>query len=161
MHRLHIREHIREYGPWRTLRLAMIVAISAGGVALVIRIVIYPDDRRPETTAAGALLVDPNALKHADADEVLAVIRRGMFRSASPVRSTPMADRTIERIRSQLTLQCILNIGGERVAYIDIKGVGLKPCKIGDSVQDLFKVLNINERSIDLSIVDHRTTLSL
>jgi hypothetical protein len=72
-----------------------------------------------------------------------------------------MADKTIERIKSQLKLKCIMEIRGEPVAYINIKGASLKKCKVGDSVSDLFTVLNINKHSVEISIVDHKVTLNL
>jgi hypothetical protein len=93
--------------------------------------------------------------------ELSRVIRPGLFKSATSLRDKPMADKTIERIRSQLKLQCIMEMSGEPVAYVNIEGVGLKKCKVGDSVSDLFTVLTINKKSIEISIVDHKVTLSL
>jgi hypothetical protein len=88
-------------------------------------------------------------------------IRSGLFKSEATLSDKPMADKTIERIRSQLKLQCIMELNGELVAYVSIKGVGLKKCKIGDSINDLFTVLNINNKSIEITIVGHREILSL
>ena len=54
-----------------------------------------------------------------------------------------------------------MEMNGEPVAYVHIKGTGLKKCKVGDSVSDLFTVLNIDKRSIEITIIDHKVTLSL
>ena len=61
----------------------------------------------------------------------------------------------------QICKQCIMDISGKTTAYITIKGVGLRKCCIGDKVQDLFTVLDINEqnKSVDISIVEHKVTL--
>lgn len=92
---------------------------------------------------------------------VLATVRQGMFRSAAPLQDRPLADKTIEKIRSQLTLRCILEVYRQPVAYIQIKDAGLERCKVGDSVRDLFTILDIHPKSVDLNILDHRVTLSL
>ncbi len=75
----------------------------------------------------------------------------------------PLADKTIERIKEQLSLQCILEINGQSVAYINIQGKELRKCCVGDNIKDLFKVLNINQqsKSVDISIIDHKVTLQL
>lgn len=88
-------------------------------------------------------------------------LRPGLFKSATAIADKPMADKTVERIRSQLKLQCIMEVNGEPVAYVNIKNVGLKRCRVGESVADLFTVLNIYPKSVEISIVDHRTTLGL
>ena len=96
-----------------------------------------------------------------DLKELAKIMRTGFFKSEATLSDKPMADKTIERIRSQLKLQCIMELNGEPVAYVDIKGVGLKKCKIGDSINDLFTVLNINEKSVEITIVGHREILNL
>lgn len=87
--------------------------------------------------------------------------RTGLFKSAVALQGKPIADKTIERIKSQLKLQCIMTLNGQLVAYINIKEVGLKKCIVGDTVNDLFTVLNINEtkKCVDISIIDHKVTL--
>lgn len=94
-------------------------------------------------------------------DRLSRVMRPGLFKSATPLRDRPMADKTIERIRSLLKLQCIVEIRGEPVAYVNVQNSGLKKCRVGDSVEDLFTVLGIHEKSVDITIIDHRMTLSL
>ncbi|UCE04593.1 MAG: hypothetical protein JSW07_13305 [bacterium] len=99
--------------------------------------------------------------EYRDFKEFVKIMRSGLFKSEAILSDKPMADKTIERIRSQLKLQCIMELNGEPVAYVSIKGVGLKKCKVGDSISDFFTVLNINEKSIEITIVGHRAILSL
>jgi hypothetical protein len=108
-----------------------------------------------------AFVGDPNASVAANSDSVLLAWRQGLFRSASPLRDRPMADKTIEKIRSQLTLQCVMEMNGQPVAYIHLKDGGLKRCRIGDSVDDLFTVLDIGPKSVDVSILEHKVKLNL
>ncbi len=89
------------------------------------------------------------------------ITRKGLFRPATPVADKPMADKTIERIKSQLKLQCVMNMNNEPVAYINITGVGLRKCKVGESIQDLFTVTVINTNSVDVTILGHKVTLGL
>jgi len=86
--------------------------------------------------------------------------RAGLFKSETPLINKPMADKTVEKIKSQLKLQCIMELDGELVAYVKIKGNGMKKCKVGDIVSDLFTVLNINKKGIEIKIVGHRESLS-
>lgn len=111
--------------------------------------------------------VDANDLPQAvfaDAQEnqpVAGITRSGLFKLASSVNDRPMAGKTIGMIRSQLKLRCIMELNGEPVAYVHIKNEGLQKCKVGDSVKDLFTVLNINDGSIEITILGHRQVLSL
>lgn len=105
-----------------------------------------------------------------DSEEELAVNNEGdlsnftrndLFQSPTPLRDVPMADDTIERIRSRLRLQCIMEMNGESVAYINIEGVGFRQCRVGDVVSDLFTVLEIAANYVQISIVDHAVTLDM
>lgn len=95
-----------------------------------------------------------------ESQEVAQIIRPGLFKSENYQSDKPMADKTIERIRSQLKLQCIMDLGGKPVAYVKVKGVGMKLCRCGDTISDLFTVLNINKTSVEINIVGHRELLS-
>jgi hypothetical protein len=109
------------------------------------------------TTADLSKLEEPES---GEFRKVTEIVRPGLFKSETPLSDKPMADKTIEKIRSQLKLQCIMDLHGEPVAYVRIKGEGMKRCKIGESVIDLFTVLDIHEKSILISIVGHKTILS-
>lgn len=93
--------------------------------------------------------------------ETLDKIKPGLFKAASGLNDKPMADKTIERIKSQLKLQCIMQMGGKAAAYINIKDIGLEKCTVGEKICDLFTVININEKSVEILIIDHRVMLSL
>jgi len=87
----------------------------------------------------------------------------GMFKPATGLQDKPLANKTIERIKDQLKLQCVMEMNGQPVAYINIQGVGLRKCVTGENVNDLFTVLDINKqnKSVDISIVEHKVTLHL
>jgi len=121
---------------------------------------------RPEIISSVNTITDANFPEvlppNAEIPQQLAkVIRPNLFKAASQLADKPMADKTIERIKSQLQLQCIMEMNGEQVAYINITGLGLKKCCVGDSVNDLFTVLNINKNSVEITIVDHKVTLNI
>jgi hypothetical protein len=152
---------------WRlvqiTLAVCIIISIGIFVLELAIPLQLNSDTANSSninTIALNSLskIVSP---KPTDFREVVKIIRSGLFKSETSLRDKPMADKTIGRIISQLKLQCIMELDGESVAYVNINGVGMKKCKVGDSIDDLFTVLNINNKSIEITIVDHREILSL
>lgn len=88
------------------------------------------------------------------------IFRDGLFKSSSLVDSKPLADKTIEDIVSKLKLQCVMAIGDKATAYIYVKGEGLKKCQVGDSVGNMFSVLDVGKDCADISIVGHKITLT-
>jgi hypothetical protein len=109
------------------------------------------------TSETPGLLMQENS----DYSKLNEVLKSGLFRAPTPLSDKPMTDKTIERIKSQLKLQCIMDINNELSAYINIQGLGLKKCRVGDTIHDLFTVLNINKKSVEISIVNHKVTLYL
>ncbi len=89
------------------------------------------------------------------------IIRSGLFKTETAISDKPMADKTIEMIRSRLKLRCIMELNGEPAAYVYIEGEGLQMCRVGDSVKDLFTVLGINEKTVEISIIGHKQILRL
>ncbi len=89
--------------------------------------------------------------------------RTGFFKSDSKISDRPIADKTIERIKNQLKLKCVMELNSAPTAYINIEGMGLKKCQIGDSISDLFTVLDIDKKNktVEISIIDHKVTLHL
>jgi len=159
---------INRYGLWRSTHIAIIAAIVILACVFVLEVAI-PVRSGPDTVEVSSYtktfstnhlseILKPESTNRA---ELTNVVRRGLFKPATPLRDKPMADKTIERIRSQVKLQCIMEINGEPIAYVNIKGAGLKKCKVGDSVKDLFTVVNIREKSIEISIVGHKEVLNL
>jgi hypothetical protein len=88
-------------------------------------------------------------------------IRSGLFKPETQLNDKPLADKTIQSIKSKLVLQCIMDWEGESVAFVKIQGEGLKKCCVGDTVSDLFTVKSIQEKSIKILIVDHEVKLTL
>lgn len=124
---------------------------------------------RLDTNPMG-IAIDPNVAGFGHVSEVLRpqvagiqeltkVFRPGLFKASTTLGDRPLAEKTIERIRSQLSLKGILPMKGELVAYIDVKGQGLKKCRIGDTVGDIFTVLSINKNSVEISIIGHKVVL--
>jgi hypothetical protein len=87
--------------------------------------------------------------------------RKGLFKPSTPLRDKPIADSTIEKIKSQLKLQCIMIMNKEPIAYINIKGVGLRKCKVGDNIHDIFTLVGINKNNVEITIIGHKVILGL
>jgi hypothetical protein len=158
---------LARYGPWRAAQTGLALLIVCLALLLLFELVIPVQPGRDmgdvaidQSIMASRVVPELPEPNSADLREIAKVFRAGLFKSTAPLGDRPLADRTIERIRSQLSLKSILPINGEPVAYIHIKGMGLKDCRIGDSVSDLFTVLNIGERNVEISIVGHKVVLS-
>ncbi|MHC4743841.1 MAG: hypothetical protein ACYS8Z_18145 [Planctomycetota bacterium] len=154
--------------PWRLMVISLAVGVAVVAGALVFELAalswqndgllnIAPNSNTTDSYNLSGLL-NPESKSIRDLGRVM---RTGLFRPATPSRDRPMADKTIERIKSQLQLKCITNLNGEPVAYVKIKGVGLRRCKPGDTVNDLFTVIEIHPERIEIKIVGHRTMLDL
>ena len=159
---------VRRYGIWMMLQAALGAGLLVLALILVLELArpIRASGEPAGTIATGELLSADQLLERLSAREtvsnrIAAAMRPGLFKSATPLRDKPMADKTIEKILSQLKLQCVLPINGELVAYVNVERSGLKKCRVGDSVEDLFTVIGIGQRSIEITIVDHPVTLSL
>ena len=163
-----IKNIVNRFGIWRTVQVAM---ASLSGVLLTAAVsqlfvpahfqqdISYANDISESAPEGISSLPDESRDK---AKEAIAY-RPGMFKLATGLQDKPLADKTIERIKDQLKLQCVMEMNGQPIAYINIQGVGLKKCCIGENVNDLFTVLDINKqnKSVDISIVEHKVTLNL
>lgn len=159
---------VQKYGSWKLVQAVLVVGIiiSAGILTLeVVMPVRFDSDAfgnlTSVSTETGGNLSEILQSESSTRADVAKISRSGLFKSDTSVRDKPMADKTIEMIRSQLKLQCILELNGEPVAYVHIKDKGLRKCRVGDCVDDLFTVIDINEKSIEITIVGHREILSL
>jgi hypothetical protein len=157
---------LRRYGGWWLLQAGLGLAV------LVLAILAGVEAALPVRADAGSAPADGEAMAAEDwlrelpapekaAGRVTAALRPGLFQSATPLADKPMADKTIAKILSQLKLRCIVQINGQPVAYINVDNGGMKRCRAGDTVADLFTVVRIHERSVELTIVGHPVTLSL
>lgn len=159
-----LNELINRYGPWRLAQCGL-AGLAVGLVVLLVLEMVIPVRLNTNPAAVGADtgtrgVSEIQQATTSDFQELAKVFRRGLFKAATPLSDRPLADRMIENIRSKLTLKSILTIRGEPVAYIHVKGAKLRPCRVGDSVGELFTVLNIAERSVEISIVGHKATLT-
>ena len=158
---------VNRYGLWRLMHALLIAVITIQTCIFVLELAVpfRPGDSfgAPSNTnvIAAKDLSEVLAPRKESSRELAKAFRSDLFKAASPLQDKPMADKTIERIRSQLKLQCIMEINGKQAAYVNIDGVGLKKCGVGDTVGDLFTVLNINKDSIEVTIVGHKVTLNL
>lgn len=164
----HIAKLVNRYGWWRLIHLVLAsTIITLAGVLLLELVVAVRVDADVFDAHHGINVVAADSLVEVlqpittGPEQLANVSWSGLFRASTPLPDRPMADKTIERIKSQLTLQCIMEMNGEPVAYVNIKGAGLKKCKVGDTFRDLFTVLNINTSSVEITIVGHRVILSL
>ena len=154
---------IQRIGLWRSIHLALAVCIVGllcfAAIELLIPVSVASPDVFAGRYSNGTLQPEPEAIE--PANELSEVFRSGFFKADAGPKDRPMADKTIERIQSQLKLRCIMELNGQPVAYINIEGVGLKKCFVGDSVSDLFTVLDISKqnKSVAISIVKHKVTL--
>jgi len=159
---------VNRYGLWTVVHTLLIIVVTTLAGIIVLELVI------PVRVGSGDFEASSNtnvitatdlseALQpgESDSQELAKVFRSDLFKAATGLQDRPMADKTIERIKSQLKLQCIMEMNGEPVAYVNITGVGLKRCCVGDMVNDLFTILNINKNSVEITIVDHKVILNL
>jgi len=162
------KQLINRYGSLRIIQAVMlaIVLILTAVTILEFCIPVKVNDPNPEPTENNNFLntrlftrlLENNKSAPNGLDIPL---RDNLFKPDTAIRDKPAADKTIERIKAQLHLQCIMKIQNQPVVYIDVKGLGLKKLAVGDSVNDLFKVININENSVEISIVEHKLLLRL
>lgn len=157
---------LKRYDLWQWAQIMLIGGIVISSGLLVQQLIVSPYFENDAVYAPTSnIIVDGNLAEIAQIrstgfQEVGKTIRPGLFKSENPQHGKPMADKTIERIRSQLKLQCIMDLDDEPVAYIKIKGEGMKQCRSGDTISNLFTVLNINKTSVEIAIVGHREFLS-
>lgn len=164
-----IKNIVSRFGVWRTVQATLagcaVILFTAAVSRLFVPIHIERTDSQANTLSEFAASEDISALLDENKDKKREAIayRPGMFRPATGLRDKPLANRTIERIKGQLKLQCVMEMNGQPVAYISIQGVGLKKCCIGENINDLFTVLDINKqnKSVEISIVEHKVTLHL
>jgi hypothetical protein len=157
---------LKRYDIWQWTQIILIGSIVISSGLLVEQLVVSPCFENDAVyTPISDTVVDGNLaeiaqIKSSGFQEVGETMRPGLFKSENPQHDKPLADKTIERIKSQLKLQCIMDLDGESVAYVKVKGEGMKRCRSGDTVSNLFTVLNINETSVEITIVGHRELLS-
>lgn len=110
----------------------------------------------------GALGCSDNSFRQADVKAMLnGIQKRRLFMPAIPLPVRSMARESVNRVRGMLSLHGITKMNGERMAYINVEGMGMKPFKAGDQVEDLFKVTSIEEQVVEVEIAGERVELGL
>jgi hypothetical protein len=159
---------LNPYGGWRLAQWVLGLGVLTLAIVFMLELVVPVRlDSDSANNSPSTNEVTPNHVaeylqpKPASFQELARAMRPNLFKASTPLRDKPMADKTIERIKSQLKLRCIMEIDSEPVAYINVKGVGLKKCKVGDCINDLFTVVRINQKTVETTIIGHRVTLRL
>ena len=153
------------FGVWRLsqMALASLCVLLLAGIALQLLLPI-----RVMASTASDLVAIPEGHtavrdvndRHIDKSALAGAFWPSLFKAATALSDKPMADKTLQRIRSQLTLRFIMEMDGVPVAYIQIKDMGLKKCKAGDTVADLFSVLHVGKDYVEIQILEHKLKLS-
>ncbi len=162
----YIKQIVAKYGMWRVIHtslaglISIFIIISLLALAIPIRInpakFDMPHDDVDMTVKNHLNIETINSL---DSNRISKMVRPGLFKPMGGFRDRTMADRTIEKIKSQLKLQCIMQMNDEKMAYININGVGLRKCAAGELVDGMFTVTDIREKEVDITIVGHKVTL--
>ena len=87
-------------------------------------------------------------------------IRSGLFKPSRGVRVNSITDKTVEKIFNSLKLQCVMPIGGQKVAYIVLKDGQMRKCKVGETVKDMFTVIDVQDDSVTVDILGHKLSLN-
>jgi len=92
----------------------------------------------------------------------LAVVgKRSLFKPAIPLPGRRVANQTVEKILSVVSVHGIMELDGHQVAYLKIKGVGMRPFQVGDHVEEMFAVTRIDDRTVELEVAGERIELDL
>ena len=78
-------------------------------------------------------------------------LRPNLFKPTTRLRRQT-GDATVERILSMLKFRCVMMIQGEPTAFVKVKDQGTRKCQTGDTVSDLFTVLDVNPEQNNMTI---------
>ncbi len=157
---------LRHVQVWRLLQITLALTALALGVG-TIRAALAPVEANPQDTEMASQVAvmdrptrtftaEPN--NRVDSNSPV-FTRRGLLKTASPLRQRTTGDKTVEQVTSLLALRCIMPSGDGKVAYISIKNKGMRRCAVGDCVEEMFTVLGIRENSVDIEVADKNVTL--
>ena len=157
---------VQRFGTWRLAQISLVSLIALMLVLIGLEFLLpLPIDSLPVGDLVSVQTVGSTAitdsLDSVDGSVFANVFWPKLFKAATPLNDKPMADKTLQRIKSQLKLQCVMNIAGEPVAYIHVQGMGLKKCRTGEGVGDLFTTLDIGRNRVEIQVLEHRVTLHL
>jgi len=164
-----LTDFFERYTTWRSIQVVMAVsAIVLALIALVAFALPAKSTIKITSTSQELASVDSNHFQdflHSQGPSNPASrvpIRSGLFKSAARLRRAS-EDKTVERIKSQLTLRSLTSLKGAPIGFVSIKGKGMRPCRIGETITDGVKVLDIDlaQKKVDIEITGKKTTLNL
>lgn len=159
------KKKVVKYDLWRLLQIFFLMGIIASLILLTLEIA-----KPMELKNRSILYIDPNQISSTGSSVINSpapsenegiTMRPGLFKAETQLGDKPIADKTVQTIISKLTLQCIMEMNGQPVGYVKIQGEGLKKCSVGDTIKDLFTVVSIGEKSMVITIADHKVKLEL
>jgi len=143
----------------RVVSLALALLLMVLAVAELVRPGVASVGIASDAPGGASLVMAGNA---PDETGWLPVIRRrSLFEPAVPLPSRRMAKHAVEKILGMLALSAITDIDGQRVAYIRVKGFGMRRFCEGEGMEEMFKVLRIGRKSVQLEVVGERLELAL
>lgn len=139
--------------------------LMAAGLLVVVCAVelLWPVHLPPDAAAAPSLAMATDGMSQAvmEKDWLAALQRRNLFEPAVPLPTRRVARQSVDRIMGMLSLNAIMKVSEGYVAYIQVKGFGLKRLREGEGVQELFRVLRIGPKAVELDVVGERMKLEL
>lgn len=78
-------------------------------------------------------------------------LRPNLFKPTTRLRHQT-GDATVERILSMLKFRCVMVIQGEPTAFVKVKDHGTRKCQTGNTVLDLFTVLDVDPEQNNMTI---------
>lgn len=106
---------------------------------------------------AGPLRIGPASREARDWTAIIQ--RRSLFEPAVPLPSRNVARQSVDKVLAQLTLNATMRDGETPVAFIRVKGYGLKKFREGEGIEEMFKVIRIEGGSVELQVAGERMKL--
>jgi hypothetical protein len=125
--------------------------------------VLWPEGEIAAGTAGAAVgTLPPPAAIPGGAETWLPIIhRRVLFEPAVPLPSRRVAKQSVDKVLAMLALRSITEVDGQLVAYISVKGFGMRCFRQGDGIEDLFKITRMARKAVEMEIAGERTELAL
>ena len=147
----------RAAADWRWVLAGVALALSClSGIELL------RSSDPPEGLAAALGREEKAPAGAVDLRDALGILQqKNLFEPAVPLPSRRVAKQSVDRIMGILSLNVILESGGGYVAYIHVKGFGLKRFREGEGIEEMFRVTRIQARRVELDVAGERMKLEL
>lgn len=145
----------------KIIKITLFLAIAVMVAASILQIILPVKPFKPDVFAEGFFAARPKIRQSESKPEIKMdhSVRAGLFKPSRRVNGNSYVDKTVQDIFKSLKLQCIMPIGGQKVAYIVLKKGQLRKCKVGDTVKDMFTVIDIQSDNVNIDILGNRLTL--